>query len=136
MSLQRTAKQNNSKSAMPLNWQKAIKEAKDSVKHLDKKIQRNVSKGLQYDCLNNTSFNNIVYPKDKIPDRLLRLVEKRNGIVAAVVTLRIQQALEFCHVSDDKDIPGWAITLKDSKKTSSVLVYEFQNPCQQNCGHK
>ena len=105
-------------SNMPLDWNRAIQEAKSSVKHLDKKI-KTVSKGIQYDWLNNTSFNNVVYPRDKIPDRLLRLVERRNGIVASIITLGIQQALEFSHISHDKDIPGWEFILKDDKKTPS-----------------
>jgi hypothetical protein len=105
----------------PLNYDRAIKEARAAVKHLDKKVFKSVSKGVQYDWLNNTSFNNVVYPKDKIPDRLLRLVERRNGIVGAIITLRIQQAMEFCHISSDKDVPGWEITLKDPKKTPNPL---------------
>jgi len=100
-----------------LNYELAIKDAQTVLKRLDKKLLKSVPKGAQYDWLNNTSFNNIVYPKDKIPDRLLRLVERRNGIVGAVVTLRIQQALEFCNISSDKDVPGWGIHLKDSKAT-------------------
>jgi hypothetical protein len=105
----------------PLDYNKAIREAKAAVKHLDKKVFKSVSKGVQYDWLNNTSFNNVVYPKDKIPDRLLRLIERRNGIVGAIVTLRIQQAMEFCHISSDKDVPGWEITLKDPKKTPTPI---------------
>lgn len=101
----------------PLDYDRAIREARAAVKHLDRKVFKSVSKGVQYDWLNNTSFNNVVYPKDKIPDRLLRLVERRNGIVGAIITLRIQQAMEFCHISNDKDVPGWEITLKDPKKT-------------------
>lgn len=100
-----------------INYDQALKEAKSAIKRLDRKVFKSIPKGTQYDWLNNTSFNNIVYPKDKIPDRLLRLVERRNGIVGSIVTLRIQQALEFCHVSDDKDIPGWGMFLKDPKKT-------------------
>lgn len=100
-----------------IDYPKAYNEAKLAVKRLDKKIMRSVPKGIQYDWLNNTSFNNVIYPKDKIPDRLLRLVERRNGIVGSVITLRIQQILEFSQISIDKDIPGWEITLKDPKKT-------------------
>ena len=113
---------NKVESNLPLQWDKAISEAKNAVKSLDKKVakingKKTISSGLNYDWLNNTSFNNIVYPRDKIPDRLLRMVEKRNGIVGAGITLRIQQALEFSHISNDKDTPGWMITLKDHKKT-------------------
>lgn len=102
-----------------LDYNQAIKDARGIIKRLDKKITRSVPKGTQYDWLNNTSFNNVVYPKDKIPDQLLRLVEKRNGIVGSIITLRIQQALEFSHISEDKDVPGWEIALKDPKKTMS-----------------
>jgi len=107
------------------NYNQAINEAWNSVKNLDRsivkkmdrKVFKSVPKSIQYDWLNNTSFNNIIYPKDKIPDNLLRLAEKRNGIVGSIITLRIQQALEFCNISNDKDIPGWEIILKDPKKT-------------------
>jgi len=109
--------QNNQQQKKLLDYNLAIKDAKSVVRRLDKKIIKSVPKGVQYDWLNNTSFNNVVYPRDKIPDRLLRLVERRNGIVGSIVTLRIQQALEFSHISDDKDIPGWEMTLKDPKKT-------------------
>jgi hypothetical protein len=47
------------------------------------------------------------------------MVEKRNRIVGSIITLRIQQALEFSHISTDKDIPGWEVALKDPKKTLS-----------------
>lgn len=107
---------NNNKTISLSDYQTALKEARQAVKHLDKRIAKNVPKGLQYDWMNNTSYNNVVYPKDKIPDRLLRLIEKRNGIVGAIITLRIQQALEFCHISEDSDVPGWMISLKDPKK--------------------
>lgn len=100
-----------------IDYNKAISEAKSVIKSLDRKAFKNVPKGVQYDWLNNTSFNNVVYPKDKIPDRILRLVEKRNGIVGSIVTLKKQQALEFCHITKDKDTPGWQIALKDEKKT-------------------
>jgi len=113
------SKADNNKSSMPLDWGKAINEAKDSVKHLDRKIKKSVGKGMQFDWLNNTSFNSVVYPRDSIPPRLLRLVEKRNGIVGAAITLRIQQAIEFSHISNDKDVPGWEIILKDPKEIIS-----------------
>jgi hypothetical protein len=116
-------KTKNNNSSMPLEWDKAIQEAKTAVKSLDKKIQKqskgNVPASQQYDWLNNTSFNNIIYPKDKIPDRLLRMVERRNGIVASIITLRIQQALEFSNITHDKDVPGWELILKDNNKTLS-----------------
>jgi len=101
----------------PIDYNSALKDAKNAVKQLDKKVFKSVSKGTQYDWLNNTSFNNVVYPRDKIPDNMLRLVERRNGIVGAIITLRIQQALEFSYVSNDKDVPGWEIALRDPKET-------------------
>jgi hypothetical protein len=97
------------------DYKAAYKHAKSSIKQLDRKIMKSVPKGIRYDWLNNSTYNNVVLPKDKIPDRLLRLVERRNGIVGAIITLRIQQALEFCHISADKDIPGWEIQLRDFK---------------------
>ena len=117
MAKRRRKKQPNPQEQQSLDYVKAYKEAKSAVKHLDRKVFKSVPKGIQYDWLNNTSFNNIVYPKDKIPDTLLRLVEKRNGIVGSIITLRIQQALEFSAISHDKDTPGWEIALKDPKKT-------------------
>ena len=108
--------------AQVIDYQTALKDAKTALKRVDKKLFKSVPKGIQYDWLNNTAFNNVVYPKDKIPDRLLRLVERRNGIVGAIITLRIQQALEFCHVSNDKDVPGWEIVLKDPKKKSFLYA--------------
>jgi hypothetical protein len=99
----------------PLDWQKALKEAKSAVKQLDKRVLKSVPKGMKYDWLNNTSFNNVIYQKDKIPDRLLRLCEKRNGIVGAIVTLRIQQAIEYSKISHNKDVPGWEFSLRDDK---------------------
>jgi hypothetical protein len=102
-----------------LDYNKAIKEAQSAVKQIDRKVMKSVPKGTQYDWLNNTSYNNIVYPKNKIPDRLLRLVETRNPIVGSTITLRIQQAIEFSNITHDKDIPGWEIMLKDSKATMS-----------------
>lgn len=102
-----------------IDYNKALKDARSAVKSLDKRVLKSVPKGVQYDWLNNTSFNNVVYAKDKIPDNLLRLIERRNGIVGSIITLRIQQALEFCHISDDKDNPGWEIALKDPKRSLS-----------------
>jgi hypothetical protein len=96
-----------------LDYERAFKDVSSKVKSLDRKFFKSVPKGTQYDWLNNTSFNNIVYPKDKIPDRLLRLIETRNPIVGAIITLRIQQAIEFSHISNDKDLPGWEFILKD-----------------------
>ena len=108
---------------------KAVSDAQTALRFTDKRLIKNykqgtknkinVPAGVQYDWLNNTSFNNVVYPRDKIPDNILRMVEKRNGVVAAAITLRIQQALEFSHVSHDKDVPGWEVVLKDDKKTPS-----------------
>lgn len=100
-----------------LDYTRALGDAKAALKRVDKKlVKAGVPKGTQYDWLNNTSYNNIIYPKDKIPDQLLRLTERRNGIVGSIVTLRIQQSLEFCHISHDRDVPGWEIALKDDKK--------------------
>jgi hypothetical protein len=109
--------QNQSQQNQAIDYEKAFKEVKQSIKSFDRKVFKSVPKGVQYDWLNNTSFNNVVYPKDKIPDRLLRLIERRNGIVGSIITLRIQQALEFSHISEDKDVPGWEFALKDPKKT-------------------
>ena len=78
-----------------------------------------VPKGFNYDWLNTIQYNNIVYPIDKIPDRMLRLCERRNPIIGAGVTLRVQQGIEFCHVSHDKDTPGWEFSLKDKKESMS-----------------
>lgn len=112
--------QNQQKSKrLSIDYDKALKETRAAVKALDRRVLKSVPKGVRYDWLNNTSFNNVVYPKDKIPDKLLRLVERRNGVVGAIITLRIQQALEFCHISDDKDTPGWEVALKDPKKSLS-----------------
>lgn len=114
--------QNNQKREAEI-WIEAAKAAKSTVKQLDKKVFKDkknlisVPKGTQYDWLNNTSYNNVIYPKDKIPDNLLRLVEKRNGIVGSIVTLAIQQSMEFSHVSHDRDVPGWEVVLKDNKAT-------------------
>ena len=98
-------------------YEDALKTVQSQIKSLDKKILKTVPKGQQYDWLNNTSFNNIVYPKWKIPDRLLRLIELRNPIVGGIITLRIQQAVEFSRISHDKDMPGWEFVLKDEKAT-------------------
>ena len=100
-----------------IDYGKALKEVQRNVRALDRKVFKSISKGTSYDWLNNTSFNNIVYPKDKIPDRLLRLIETRNPIVGAIITLRIQQAIEFSHISNDKDIPGWEFTLREKDAT-------------------
>lgn len=102
-----------------LDYEKALKDTRSAVRNLDRKVFKSVPKGTQYDWLNNTSYNNVAYHKDKIPDRLLRLVEIRNPIVGATITLRKQQAIEFSHVSHDKDIPGWEYTLCDTKATVS-----------------
>lgn len=99
------------------DYQKAYTEAVTALKSIDRKTLKTISRGMQYDWLNNTSFNNVVYPKDRIPPRLLRLCEPRNNIVGAVTTLRIQQAIEFSKISHNKDIPGWEIVLKDETKT-------------------
>ena len=95
------------------NYLTAYREGAKAVKNIDKRLADSVPKGFNYDWLNNVHYNNIVYPIDKIPDRLLRLIERRNPIVGAGVTLRIQEGIEFCHISHDKDTPGWEFTLKD-----------------------
>ena len=76
---------------------------------------KSVPKGIQYNWLHNVQANNVVYPIDKIPDRLLRMVERRNPVVGAITTLRIQQGIEYSHISHDKDIPGWEFALVDEK---------------------
>lgn len=101
-------------------YESAFRQVQSSIKHIDKKIFKNfnsVAKGSQYDWLSNTSFNNLAYPRNKIPDRLLRLIEVRNPIVGAIITLRIQQAIEFSRITRDSDTPGWEVVLKDEKAT-------------------
>lgn len=98
----------------------AYKDGAAAVKAIDKQLFRSVPKGVQYDYLNNVNYNNVVYAKDKIPDRLLRLCERRNPVVGAITTLRIQQGIEYCHVSHNKDVPGWEVALKDEKKTMNA----------------
>jgi len=98
-----------------LDYDRAYKEARSLINNVDRKF-KTVAKGMQYDWLNNTSWNNVVYPRDKIPDRLLRLIERRNGIVGSIITLRIQQMMEFSGISHNKDIPGWEFVLKDDEK--------------------
>jgi hypothetical protein len=98
-------------------WQLAKQNALAVNKLLDKRLKRSVPKGFQFDYLNNIEYNNIVYPRDKIPDRLLRLVEGRNSVVGSGITLRIQQGNEYSAISHNKDIPGWEFVLKDQDKT-------------------
>lgn len=119
MSKKNKNRNNKNKSAqlLPLDYNKAVNEAKALISSVDKKLIKSVPKGVQYDWLNNASFNNVVYPKDKIPDRMLRLVERRNGVVGSGITLRIQQAMEFSNISHDKDIPGWELILIDEDET-------------------
>ena len=100
-----------------LDYLSAAKEAQSLVRSIDRKVKNSVPKGLHYDWLNNASYNNIVYPRDKIPDRILRLVESRNGIVGSIITLRIQQAIEYSNISVDKDVPGWEFALKSEDET-------------------
>ena len=97
----------------------AFAEGRSAVKNMDRRLMESTPKGFQYDWLNNVQYNNIIYPIDKIPDRLLRLCERRNPIIGAGVTLRIQQGIEFCHVSHDKDTPGWEFSLKNKKESMS-----------------
>lgn len=118
MAKKKNKKQNNTANSNPQDlklYERAVQDARLAVKRADKKLLKSVSvpKGTQYDWLNNSNFNNVVYPQDKIPDRLLRLVERRNGIVGGIIKLRKQQALEFSHISHNKDIPGWEVVLKD-----------------------
>jgi len=113
-----------------IDYESAYKQALSTTKKirsLDRKIFKTVPKGSQYDWLNNTSFNNVVYQRDKIPDRLLRLVERRNGVVGAIITKYIQQAMEFSNVTHDKDVPGWEFSLKDQKKTLNPTYEKRKN---------
>ena len=96
---------------------KAAKDADRYIKKIDKSLSQSTKRGLTYDYLNNIQYNNVVYPRNKIPDRLLRLVEVRNPVVGAVVTLRLQQLYEFSNITHDKDTPGWEVVLKDSDAT-------------------
>jgi len=105
-----------------LNYEKAAKDALSLIRRVDKKLIKSVPKGSQYDWLNNTAFNNIIYPRNKIPDNLLRLIEVRNPIVGAIITLRIQQSIEFSHISHDKDVPGWECILKDKDQTLNAQL--------------
>lgn len=98
-------------------YKQAFEAGQSAVKKADRRIFDSVPKGVQYNWLQNVNFNNVVHPYDKIPDRLLRMVERRNPVVGAVTTLRIQQGTEYSHVSHDKDIPGWEFVLIDEKKT-------------------
>lgn len=105
------------------SYEDALRTVQSQIRSIDRRLKKeafpSVQKGVTYDWLNNTSFNNIVYPKDKIPDRLLRLIETRNPIVGGIITLRKQQAVEFANISHDKDIPGWEFILKGKKTTMS-----------------
>jgi hypothetical protein len=98
------------------NYIQAFNAGRAAVKSADRKIFDSVPKGVQYNWLQNVNFNNVVHPIDKIPDRLLRIIERRNPVVGAVTTLRIQQGTEYSHVSHDKDVPGWEFVLIDEKK--------------------
>lgn len=112
------AKKKNKKNKISdAQWSVAERDAKAVLARLDKRLKKSAPKGFQFDYLNNIEYNNIVYPKDKIPDRLLRLIEGRNSVVGSVITLRIQQGYEYCSISHDKDIPGWEFALKDPDKT-------------------
>lgn len=95
----------------------AFNAGRAAVKAADRHLYKSVPKGVQYNWLHNVNYNNVVYPIDKIPDRLLRLIERRNPVVGAITTLRIQQGIEYAHISHDKDIPGWEICLADEKAT-------------------
>jgi hypothetical protein len=95
----------------------AYDSAMESAKALDRQLKRSVKRGMTFDYLNNVEYNNVVYPKDKIPDYLLRLVEFRNPVVGAVITLRMQQIQEFSNLVHDKDMPGWEVALKDPDET-------------------
>ena len=97
----------------------AYRKGQAEISRIDKRLKDSVPAGFQFDWLNTVHYNNIVYPIDKIPDRLLRLVERRNPIVGAAITLRIQEGIEFCHISHDKDVPGWEFTLKDKNEKIS-----------------
>ena len=69
----------------------AYRKGQAEISRIDKRLKDSVPAGFQFDWLNTVHYNNIVYPIDKIPDRLLRLVERRNPIVGAAITLRIQE---------------------------------------------
>lgn len=97
-------------------YSKAFKEGRAAVKELEKRLSLSVPNGVKYDQLNNISYNNVVYQRDKIPDRILKIVERRNPVVAAGITLRIQQALEYSNISHDKDVPGWEFVPRDEKQ--------------------
>lgn len=97
-------------------YNRAYKEGRAAVKELEKRLSLSVPSGVKYDQLNNISYNNVVYQRDKIPDRILKMVERRNPVVAAGITLRIQQALEYSNISHDKDVPGWEFVPRDEKQ--------------------
>ena len=102
------SKKNKNKNLQPNNIQKdpyidAFNAGRAAVKNADRQLMRSVPKGVQYNWLHNVQYNNVVYPIDKIPDRLLRLIERRNPVVGSIITLRIQQGIEYSHVSHDKD---------------------------------
>lgn len=97
-------------------YKQAYEAGRSAVKKADRQVFDSVPKGVQYNWLQNVNFNNVVHPIDKIPDRLLRMIERRNPVVGAVTTLRIQQGTEYSHVSHDKDIPGWEFVPIDEKK--------------------
>lgn len=114
--MSKTKKKQNQSSRNDL-YLRAFTEGQAAVKAADRKVLNSVPKGVQYNWLHNVQYNNVVYPIDKIPDRLLRLIERRNPVVGAITTLRIQQGTEFSHISHDKDVPGWEVCLIDEKKT-------------------
>lgn len=107
----------NNTTYIPPDFKQAAATSLRAITGMNRTEWRSVVKGTTYDWVNNSNFNNIVYPRDKIPDRMLRLIEQKNGIIASIITLRIQQMIEFCNVSHDKDIPGWEIALKEDDKT-------------------
>lgn len=116
------SKKNKNKNLQPNNIQKdpyidAFNAGRAAVKNADRQLMRSVPKGVQYNWLHNVQYNNVVYPIDKIPDRLLRLIERRNPVVGSIITLRIQQGIEYSHVSHDKDAPGWEFVPIDEKKS-------------------
>jgi len=120
------AKKKNQKNLQPQQSQlskdtylDAFNAGRAAVKAADRALYNSVPKGIQYNWLHNVNYNNVVYPIDKIPDRLLRLIERKNPVVGAITTLRIQQGIEYAHISHDKDVPGWEICLSDEKATIS-----------------
>jgi hypothetical protein len=118
-------KQNNNNTK--IDYETSFRDAYAATKSLEKRIKRTIAPGMQYDWAARSNFNSVVYPTNKIPDRMLRELETRNNIVGAVITLRIQQAMEYSDISHDKDVPGWEFVLSDpAQKMTPALEKEKQ----------